>query len=173
MILENEAGCLCCRVFGVEYRSGHCHPVHTRFPQGRYIVWRYSADGHNRNCYAGLAALPHDGAVTLESQDGAQVFFRSGEPEWSQSYIVGAGRGSRLNVGKRIGGGTYDFIRTEDGTSFCHRHVIFAEMHSVGTDCSYKLHMVVKNQCRTETVAQFPQVESLGDYSLFRCMFHA
>ena len=164
--LENEAGGFGSRVFGVEYRSGHRHTVHTGFPKGRYIVGCYSADGHNGDFDSGLPALLHYGAVTFKSQDGAQVFFRSGETEWSQSYIVGAGRGSRLNIGKRIGGGSYDFVRSEDGTSFCHRHVIFAEMHAVGTDCSYKMHMVVKNQCRTETVAKAAQLASLDRKSV-------
>lgn len=145
MILENEAGGFGSRVFGVEYRSGYCHSVHTRFPQGRYIVGRYSADGHNGDFDSGFPALLHYGAVTFKPENGAQFFFRSGETEWSQSYIVGAGRGSRLNIGKRIGGGSYDFVRSEDGTSFCHRHVIFAEMHAVGSGFINKIHVVIEN----------------------------
>ena len=91
MILENEAGCFGNRVFGVEYRSGHRHTVHTRFPKGRYIVGRYSADGHNGDCDAGLPALLHYGAVTFKPENGAQIFLCRGETEWPLVYLVGAG----------------------------------------------------------------------------------
>ena len=76
-----------------------------------------------------------------------------GEAEWSQTYVVGSGLCGGEHIGDGVCRGSDYFRFPEYSASFRYRHVVFPEMHAIGTQNFHKVGAVVDNEHGTERAA--------------------
>ena len=97
-----------------------------------------------------LIHLRKDTSISVDAEHRGEVFLRSCEAERAATYVIGSLRSKPLYVFKRICGASYYEIVTNNAARFVNRHIIFAEMNTVGTYAECQFYMVVNDKhCST------------------------
>ena len=117
--------------------------------------------------------LLYDGTVALQSEDGAELFFCGGEAERSATDVVGSGFIVCPYVIERVGRTSDEEILSEDFPCFGYRHVVLAQVHSVGLQLAHQFHPVVDEESGSVRAAQFLYLQGHRFRLLVRGMLHA
>ena len=117
----------------MQYRAGKGNPAYTRLHDGRNVLVQDASDGDDGKLDVMSLHLLCDVEITLQPQDRRQIFLGSGEAERTAADVVGSLTMKSLYIFEGVGCASYNSVSSQHITCFVHRHIVFAQVHAVGT----------------------------------------